>query len=437
MQTNQNAVWPLSFELDSNIFKSLPELEIYTLDSGLRVLLLPGADSRSLRMQVLVNGGAIHQTTSKRGVPHFLEHLMFRSTEEFSDKEALTNFMQDYNIDHNGFTGDDNQGYWIISDLDEDAIDAAARVLSQITLHPLLEEKYVEMEKQIIYTERESGESEPHIVVWDTLADHFHGNNHPLGGGGIIGETETIKGYTHEDALNFHREYFTPDNMLLIMSGGVSKDNMKKLVNKYFNVGQPSGWKQNKLIEVKRETNRLETVNIRDFNHVSVNIGYYLPAVVLPRYSPEFYALRIIDHALTTRLTLDVREKQGLAYFVCSSYTDFNHGVFFHASGEFAKDKYKQGAAELNKYMSELSGMQITAEEFRRALRMMKSTRWADNTHSIAMHAANKLFVEGQAVSPEYSHVAIDQLTLEFVNSVPAKLFTGIPLESILVGPVS
>lgn len=437
MQTNQNAVWPLSFELDPNVFKSLPELEIYTLDSGLRVLMLPGSNTRSLRMQVLVNGGAIHQDINKRGVPHFLEHLMFRSTEEFSDKEALTNFMQDYNIDHNGFTSDDNQGYWIASDVDEVATDAAARVLSQITLHPLLEEKYVEMEKQIIYTERESGESDPYIVTWDTFVDHFHGDNHPLGGGGVIGETKTILSYTHEDALNFHREYFTPDNMLLVVSGGISREAMKSLVNKYFNVGSSAGWKHNRHIEAKRETNRLETINVKDFNHVSVNVGYYLPGSVVPRYSPEFYALRIIDHALTTRLTLDVREKQGLAYSVYSSMPDFNHGMFFHASGEFAKDKYKQGRAELDRYMSELAGMQITAEEFRRAIRMMKSTRWADNTHSIASHAAGKLFIEGQAVSPEYSHSAIDQLTLEFVNTVPAKLFSGRPMESILVGPVS
>lgn len=433
--TNQ-AVWPVNKDLDPNIFDKLPELTYLELSNGMRVILMPGMMSRSFRVGIFVNGGAVHQSSLKRGVPHFVEHMMFRSTELFEDKEALTRFEQDYNLDYNGYTAEDEQYYYVVSDLDDEATDAAAKMLSQVVLHPRLEEKYVELEKQIIYSEREAGESQPSQVVYDTQMQHFFSEQHPLGGGGIIGESKTILEYTHQDLIDFHQNHFNPSNMLLVMSGGVPVARMQQLMQQYFNVGTKSKWQVNKLIGKSREQFGLETIVKREFNHVDTSIGVYLKDIELPKYSLDSYAVKAMWHALNTRIFLDIREKRGLAYAVYATNFDLAHGQYIYLNGEFPKNKYPEGLKALQEYVANFGKLQMTPDEFKRAMRNMKSTRWADNVHTIAMFVARRLFVEGSLISPEYSHKWLDQLTLDHVNDRVGKILGSREVELVAVGPI-
>gem|GEM_PF-6495709 len=434
-QTKQ-AVWPAGQDLDPHIFERLPELRSLELSNGMRVVLLPGMQSRSFRVGVFVNGGALHQKIDKRGVPHFVEHMMFRSTELFKDTDVITEFEQDYNLDVNGYTSDDEQYYYVSADLDDEATDAAAKLLSQIVLHPKLEAQYVELEKQIIYSEREAGESQPDQVVLDSQMQHFFSENHPLGGGGVIGESKTILEYTHQDLIDFHGEYFNPTNMMLVMSGGVSLSRMQELAEKYFAVGAKTQWQKNKLIDKTRDTFKLETLVKRDFNHIDTSLGVYLSNSELPDYSLDSFALKAMWHALSTRLFLDIREKRGLAYAVHASTFEVGHGNYVYMNAEFPKDKYVEGLKHLQEYAQNFDKLQMTADEFRRAMRSMKSTRWADNVHIIAMFAAKRLFGEGSLISPEYKLKWLDQMNLEYVNDRVGALLANQAAEMVVVGPI-
>src|SRR5690606_27628683 len=110
--------------------------------------------------------------------------------------------------------------------------------------------------------------------------------------------------------------------------------------------------------------------------------------------------------------------------------TDFGTGRYLYIAGEFAKDKYIEGRKQMEKYMNEITDLKIDQGEFNRAIRALKSTRWADNVHHIAGFAARKLFLDGSLTSPEYAHKWIDQLTLDYVNELPKRLFADIKPET-------
>lgn len=433
---NKNSIQPLPFDLDKSINARLPELVYKEYANGLRAVFLPSSQSRSFSAKIMLNAGAIHQNAKKRGLAHFVEHLMFRSTEKFKDKEELTQHEQDFNISYNGHTADTEQAYYVSSDLDDEATNAASDFLSQVVLHPKLEQQYLDVEKQIVLAEKETGDSQPNHVVWDAIANHFYDKEHPLGGGGIIGEKEAIMAYTHAEVLEFHAKYFTPSNMILVMSGGVSLERMQTLAEQYFVTEDESKWQDNPFVENKRVMLESNTSWQRDFNHIDTSLGFYFSWEDIPLFSKEQYALKVIEHAVTTRIFLDLREKQGLAYHVGFDHMNMLHGRFVYVNAEFSKKNYVKGRKYLEEYMHNLKDFRLSEAEFKRAMRKLKSTRWADNVHSIASFAASNLFNYGSLTSPEFTHEILQTVDLDFVNTLVPKLFENRELESIVVGPI-
>lgn len=434
---SDQAVWPVAEILDPQFFTHVPNAHFYTLGNGMKVLLMQDSTDRSCKFELYVNAGALHQTAIKRGVPHFTEHMVFRATEKFADNEEITEYAQEYNLDYNGSTGNNRQNFYVESDAESQAADAAANMLSQIVLHPTLPRKFIETERQIVYSEQQAGLSQPEQVAYDEYQRHFHSGQHPLGGGGIIGEAEVIVQYSHEDVVNFYQQFFFPENMTLVVSGGLPESELRTLIDKYFDVSQGSrAWVTNPLLGQSRDTNPENKVAKYDFNHVTVSVGRYLPKPAHLNFpSSEYFALKVAEHALSTRVFLDVREKQGLAYSVYAHMDNLQHGYFFTLAGEFPKDKYQQGKIELEKYIDNLLTKPITQDEFKRGLRKLKSTRWADNTKAIAGYVGYCLFNWGQLVSPEWMQAHYNELTLEKVNAAIQKVLPNMPVETILVGP--
>jgi predicted Zn-dependent peptidase len=436
--TQQPAIWPISTQLDPQATSNLRPHTLYTLGNGLRVLIISDTQDRSCKFEVLVNAGAVHQQPNKRGIPHFTEHMVFRSTADFADNEQIMQFAQNFNLDFNGFTSRDMQSFHAVSDADMETAEAAAKLISQIVFHPRLEEKYIKTEREIVYSEQQAGESDPQNVTQEELVRHFYPDTHALGAGGLIGEPETILDYTHDDVVNFYTQYFHPANMLLVVSGGLSEPEFKQLVEKYFDKAVAnSSWVVNPLLGELRQTTSTERINKRDFNHVNVIISQYLPMSTAITYpSLEFFSLRMAEFVLSTRLFLEVREKLGLAYAVWAEVDNMHHGVAFNVQGEFPQKNYVQGKAELIKHLSEIITKPITNDEFKRALRNRKSVRWADRTSVVANFVGKQLFSRGQIVSPEVGQYWYEQLSVETVNAHIQQLLSGVVMEEILVGPV-
>jgi predicted Zn-dependent peptidase len=60
-----------------------------TLDNGLRVISVPMPHHHSAEVMIYIGVGSRHETTHKAGVSHFLEHMLFKGTEDFPSGLAL------------------------------------------------------------------------------------------------------------------------------------------------------------------------------------------------------------------------------------------------------------------------------------------------------------------------------------------------------------
>ena len=72
-----------------------PDVLIGTLDNGLRYYLRPNATpAESLEMRLVVDAGALVDPPGAEGVAHFVEHMLFNGTEQFSRQRARSGAAQ-------------------------------------------------------------------------------------------------------------------------------------------------------------------------------------------------------------------------------------------------------------------------------------------------------------------------------------------------------
>jgi zinc protease len=432
----QASVWPITYKtIDPEFAKRVPEIKLFTLANGMRVLVMCDPKDRGTLAKVLVNAGTIHQGNDKRGLAHFVEHMVFQGTKRFKDSRTATDFLNDYNIVNNGYTSHSKQEFYVESDNDIESLQAAFSFLSEVTLRATLPTGKVAKEREVVLAERQASESEPMDVTMEAFTRHIHGDEHPYGGGGILGTQEDIAALTTADVEQFYKTYFTPANMLLVVVGGAEEQTYLRLVEDYFASELVAGeWQENKLLDQARQLQPHDSKLIKDFQHINSAIGLYFSETEVPFISPEYFALQIGAEVLNNRIFLDLRDEQGLAYSVGASLHDADHGYFFSMMGEFPIQAYAAARPQLEKYLTNLLTEPVTPDELRRALRRFKSTRWARSARRIAEYVAEWLFEHGQLISPEAFVADYEQIDLVQVNELLHKLLPSKTPEWIEVG---
>lgn len=134
---------------------------------------------------------------------------------------------------------------------------------------------------------------------------------------------ESINSITKQDLLNLHEKYFTPNLATIVMVGDYTPEEMKNLAEKYFGKWKPSGKEivPLELQPVKGLSEKIIRVfPEKDYTECTINIGFN-PFDDISKEDEE--AVNILNYilassALTSRIGVELRDKQGLIYGIKS-----------------------------------------------------------------------------------------------------------------------
>jgi zinc protease len=143
---------------------------------------------------------------------------------------------------------------------------------------------------------------------------------------------ESMQALSIGDVRNYYNSAFRPDLTTLVIVGKVSVDDAVAAVQKYFGDWQAIGEKPNTLFP-PAPTNAVSVTQVPDSSRVQdkVTLGETLQ---ITRTNADYYALQLGNHVLgggfyATRLYRDLREKNGLVYFVSSTFNiGLTRGVY-------------------------------------------------------------------------------------------------------------
>ena len=224
------AVWGSGVFTSSSAWAKLFDMEEFYLDNGLQVIVIPNEKAPVVQHMVWYKAGSVDEKLGKGGTAHLLEHLMFRGTEDVKDGE-FNQIIQDNGASFNAFTSQDFTAYHEFVDISrlELAMFLEADRMKNFQITP----QNFKKERNIVYQERkEVVENQPTAYFSETLARNLW-QEHPYARP-ITGSAEEILSLQQQDVVDFYKNYYAPNNAVLILSGAIDYATARDLAQKYY-----------------------------------------------------------------------------------------------------------------------------------------------------------------------------------------------------------
>jgi predicted Zn-dependent peptidase len=278
---------------------------------------------------VWVVTGSRDEQPHENGISHFIEHLLFKGTEKRTAFD-IAKEIDSVGGTLNAFTGREYTCFY--AKVIDNNLPLAIDLLSDIFLHSSMDLKDIEKERMVILQEIKMVEDTPDDYIHD-LFNRVCWGEHPLGYP-IYGTSELVQSFHRDQLLNFFKENYPPDRIIICAAGNLRHQEVVDLIDQTF--------AQIPRLEKMKERVKpfpISTTNIRrrDLEQVHFCLG---TKGLQYNHSLRFssYVLNtILGGGMSSRLFQEIRENRGLAYSVYSylpTYIDTGLVVVYAGTNE-------------------------------------------------------------------------------------------------------
>ncbi len=404
-----------------------------TLPSGLRTIILPRSEMASATILVLIGVGSRYETPRQGGLSHFLEHMFFKGTENRPTTKEIAEAIDNVGGEFNAFTTEEFTGYYV--KVASEHLDRGADVVSDILLRPLFPDEEIERERGVIQEEIKMYTDNPmrhihHLWQRALFGDHGLGRR-------VDGTKETVGAMKRKDFLSYVKTHYHTGNAIVVVAGNVDAKKTQRMLARMFSPLVQGDETAPKAAPKKSPTNRFvhEYRKTLDQTHMMVGV----PGVHAsdPRKYAASLLADILGGGMSSRLFLNVRERNGLAYMVRTSSDSYaDAGSFVTQTGvrtEKAADALKIILEEYDRIMEEM----VSEEELEKAKQMARGNMvlGLEETNSLALFASVQELIEHQILTPDEMMKHILAVTPADIQNVARELLGKQHRAVALLGP--
>lgn len=204
--------------------KAGPRATEFTLKNGMQVVVIPDTRAPVVTHMVWYRVGAADEPPGTSGIAHFLEHLMFKSTDTIAVGE-FSKIVARLGGQDNAFTSQDATAYH--QRISKDRLREMMAMEADRMVNLRLTEKEVVTERDVILEERRSRVDNSPSAILSEQVDAALYLAHPYGIP-VIGWEHEIAKLSREDALTFYNHYYAPNNAILIVAGDVTPEGVRE-----------------------------------------------------------------------------------------------------------------------------------------------------------------------------------------------------------------
>ena len=197
----------------------------FKLGNGMQVVVVPDTRAPVVTHMVWYKVGAADEPHGSSGIAHFLEHLMFKSTEKIAIGE-FSKIVARLGGNDNAFTSNDATAYF--QRVAKDRLPKMMEMEADRMVNLKLTEKEVLTERDVIMEERRSRiENNPAAILDEQMSAALY-QNHPYHIP-VIGWMHEMAKLSPADALSFYKKYYAPNNAILVVAGDVTPEGVKAM----------------------------------------------------------------------------------------------------------------------------------------------------------------------------------------------------------------
>lgn len=399
-----------------------------TLENGLRVTTERMDHVRSVALGVWVGVGGRDESDELSGASHFLEHLLFKGTEQ-RDARAIALAVDAAGGEMNAFTAREYTAYYLR--LPSEQLAFGLDLLADVISEPAFRHTEVESERQVILEELLMNEDDPDDRVHTGLLDALF-PDHPLGRE-VLGSRESIAAIGRDDIAGFHGHRYRPTNLVVAATGDVQHDQVvDRLAASLGGLAGGDAPVRSAPVAAPRPLSLLH----RPTEQAHLAIGWR----GLDHHDDDRYALSVANQVLgggmSSRLFHEIREKRGLVYGVYSSPSAYSDAGALIVGTGTAPSRASEVLHLIDAGVAELVDEGITAEELEVAKGSLTGSLvlGLEDPGSRLGRIASSETVRNE-VLPVAEHLRrLDAVTLDDVHRVVRRVLSG-PRTLSAVGP--
>ena len=339
------------------------------LPNGLRVITQTMPSARSVSVGLFVGVGSRQEESSRAGLSHLLEHLVFKGTVGHPDPGGLSEAIEGCGGSVNAATDRELTVY--TARVPAEAADRALEVVGDLVLRPLLRHADLVAEKPVIVDEIRMYADSPGDHVFN-LFDQLLFGSHALGRE-IAGTPRSVRRATHASVLEHWGRWYRPEHLVLAVAGRIDHEVV---------LGAAQAWSPPASIAVPATAGSAGStfpspplagppgaVRIDHRRLAQGNLCLGMPGV--SRGDPDRWALdllgTVLGDGMSSRLFLELRERRSLAYDVSTFGATYADCGTFGVHAGFDPDKAGQVVAAVLAELERVVQEPIPAAELERA----------------------------------------------------------------------
>lgn len=327
----------------------LPAIQRFTLSNGLSVVLMEKHTVPLVQVNLLIETGGYDDPAGKEGLSNFTMDLLDEGTTSYSSLQ-LADEIEYLGATISTYSASFSSG--ITCSAPVARLDGALKLMAEMSLRPSLIESEVERVRKLRLNALLQNYDEPNVIARRAFDKLMFGASLPYG---RFADERSIKSYTRQDLINYHKTNFVTGGSTLIIVGDVAAASLKPLLEKYFSAypqGQNS--KPTKPIAPQVKGRTIYLVDKPGAAQSVIRIG----RVGVPRSTPDYENIVVMNTILggsfASRLNTNLRETHGYTYGAGSGFS------FWTVPGPFAANSSVQtdvtGPA-LSEFFNEFKGI--------------------------------------------------------------------------------
>jgi len=402
------------------------------LENSLRLITFPMKNTQTLTLLILVGTGSKYERKEINGVSHFLEHMAFKGTKRRPDTLDIAKELDRVGGLYNAFTDKELTGFWV--KVDSKHFDLASDVLSDIIFNSLFKEKEIENEKKVIFEEINMIKDNPQVHVLNLWEKLLYGDQ--PAGWLISGEKETVKNITRKDILDYFKNQFVAENVVISLTGNFEEKEAISKIKKFFiKFKKAKPLSKKPVIEIQKLPQVL--INFKETDQTHLVFG----ARAFDLFRKERYPLAIISIILggimSSRLFIKVRGKKGLAYYIRSFPEHYTDSGYLVTQAGLNNQRVDEAIKIILKEYQNLKSKKIPKLELEKAKENIKGHLFLslETSDSWASYLGIQEILRKEILMPEEESKRIDEVSQDDILKVAREIFQPEKLNLALIGP--
>jgi predicted Zn-dependent peptidase len=403
------------------------------LDSGVTVLVDRMTDVRSFSLGFFVRAGSEGEPASRRGMSHFLEHLLFKRTRRRSNV-AIARAIDRLGGDVDAFTTKEYTGFYCRT-LDS-RFGEALDLLADVVLAPAFTAADVEVERGVILEEIGEANDNPEDLAHESFVRAFW-KDHPLGAP-ILGTPATVRATDKGDIYRYYRSRYVPSNLIVAVAGHVDPPAVVAAIERLFRRRPASARRCASSERAPRAHAHVLLRPRRGLEQAHLCLG----VAASPQTSARRYAASLLDVVLgggmSSRLFQEVRERRGLVYTIGSALSAYRLAGYESVSAACAPKNLPRVLDVTFRELKKLKRSGVRPRELAWAKENLTGNMVLalESTVSRMSSAARQEFYFGRIESAEELIGRVRAVTVDEVGDEAARAFDGRSLSVSVVGDV-